>query len=462
LAVEELNRRSLSEQAEQSAKRIRPKAEVGGTGLEVFGGVIGGKLADYQQEWLPPRLYDTADKMRRGDATCHATLLACTLPVLNTEIQVLGRPPRHVKEDSAVEEAAEFLRWMLYSGEMRRTWKVWLRECVMLGLAYGHMIFEPVWDVTKNQEHSGGIILRDLASRHPRTIDKWHFEDNGQLSGVTQRIVRPSGKTQDVDLEIPKLVVFTNGEEAGNPLGQSILRAAWKHWKFKDGFYSVQAIATERQGAGIPFAEYPQGSPTEYVDDTESMLQSFAANEQAYLMWEEGWQMGLIDMKASTVLDPEKAIDHHDAMIPKSILAGFLNLTQSTKGSYALSADHSNFFAYSLQYVAHLVEQLWNQSVIPPIIEKNFPGLPYYPRVKFDQIGDISLKDFLGAVGSLATDGVLTPDITLENRVRELLNLEPIDEAEFEEAHAIPDPEEGFGDADEGASGEDDSSDQED
>lgn len=439
---------------------VRRNIEIGTTGLQVFGGLITGDIAEHNREWEGDNRFKIVDRMRRGDATCAATLQAIVLPIISTDIWVDDRTGKAGEKPPAeVSEAAEFLHWNLFDS-MERSWEGWLREA-MLYLAYGHYLFEIVYGEADRGQWKGSTIWKKFAPRHPSTVDSWIFNSNGVAMGINQRLYKTDdspGSFEIVPIRSEKLLMMTNGEEAGNPLGSSIFRPAWKHWKYKDGFYAVQAIAIERQGAGVPYGKYPEGTPDPEIDKLEEMLQNFQAHEQSYATWEEGWEVGFMDMGAAKVLDPADAIEHHDAMIPKSIMAGFLQLTQGDRGSFALSSDSSGFFTYSLQHTANYVANVINRQAIPKLLDANFPDLPYYPKLRFDKVGHISLDRLLDSINKLVSSGALSPGLELENRVREILNLPPIDQEEFdeikEEKQEIlkPDPEasEGSGESETG------------
>lgn len=435
-AITELRLRDATELESATTQESKAGPEIGGTGLKVFGGVI---TEEHNRDWQDTRLYTTVDKMRKGDATIASILLAVTLPVLATEVHVESKGPKDEKPDPIVDEAAEFITDVLFSGEiMTQDWNSILRE-TMLFLAYGHYTFEKVFQEIGRGRWDGAIGWRKIAPRHPRTITEWRMDRHGELSSVRQEVYESE---HNIDVVIPaeKMLVFTNQPEAGNPLGTSVLRPAFKHWKYKDGFYAVQAIAIERQGAGVPFAKYPAGTASEEKDKAEQMLQNVQAHEQSYFMSEDDWEIGFMDMGSATVLDPSRAIEHHDGQLAKSVLAAFMQLPQDGRGSFALSSDQSGFFNYSLNEVARNVVSVWNQHAIPQLLDMNYPNLPAYPKLKFDRVGHISIDKILEHITKLSEKGVLTSDLDLENRVRDMLNLPPVSEETFEEEREPEEP----------------------
>jgi len=420
----------------QNGKRGRRPVEMGYTGLEVFGGVISGDLVEHNRDWQGKARFKVVDRMRKGDATCAATLMAIALPIISTDVVVETREgAAGAKPDSIVQEAADFIYYNLFDA-MEESWNQFLREA-FLYLAYGHYAFEIIYTEIKDGPYNGMVGWKEFAPRHPSTFESYKFDTHGHMLGVEQQVFTTDlMKHQTVDIPLDKMIWFTNQKEAGNPLGISILRPAYKHWKYKDGFYAVQAIAVERQGAGIPYAKYPPGTNPTDIDAAEEMLQNLQAHEQSYVTYEgegdQGWDVGFLDMGAAKVLDPKDAIEHHDQMIPKSILAGFLNLTQGDRGSFALSSDSSGFFTYSIQQTANYMAGKLNKA-IQIILDKNFPNLPAYPKLSFNKVGHISLDRILDGITNLGGQGVITPNAELENYIRGLLNLPAMSVEEYEE-----------------------------
>jgi hypothetical protein len=372
--------------------------------------------------------------MRRGDATCAAVLAAVSLPIVSTEFHVDAKEgATDRKPDAVMQEVADFIAGQLFDNN-DWSWQQWLRE-VMLYLAYGHYVFEKIFKIEE-----GMVGWERFAPRHPSTIEEWNYTPKGRLANIEQLVSSEAAPDQTKPIPASKLLIFTNNEEAGNVLGQSVLRPGYKHWRYKDGFYAVQAIAIERQGAGVPYARYPPGTPDPELDKTEEMLQNIQAHEQSYFMYGEDWELGFTSMGAQSVLNPNQAIEHHDAMIPKSVLAGFMNLPQDGRGSYALSSDQAGFFNFSLQTVANYLGDRFTRDAIKEIVDFNWPGLNKYPRLRADRVGHLGMGQVLEAINTAVKEGTLTPDIDLENRVRDLLNLPAIEEETFEEAKEPEEP----------------------
>lgn len=131
----------------------------------------------------------------------------------------------------------------------------------------------------------------------------------------------------------------------------SILRAAYKHWYYKDLNYKIESVSNERYGVGVPAAKVKSSIAAANKAKVEEFLKNIRSNEQSYGVYTDD----VIDFQ---ILTPNgggtgtaitSSIAHHDRKIYDSILAGFLNLTTGEGGSNALSKDQSSFFLRGLQ-----------------------------------------------------------------------------------------------------------------
>lgn len=121
-----------------------------------------------------------------------------------------------------------------------------------------------------------------------------------------------------------------------------------------------------------------------------------------------------------------KSISHHNREISKSILAQFIELGAEGKGgSYALSEDHSDLFKLGLTALANSICRVTNEFLIRELVDLNFDMQDgqEYPTLEFDKIGDLDLTKILDGLSSLAEKNIITPDNSIEDKMRELLDL---------------------------------------
>jgi phage gp29-like protein len=420
-------KRSFQELPQQ---QLRSELGFGGSGVGYLLTNLGAD--EYLPELSFPKCIQVYTRMRRSDATVQALELAITLPIRATDWDV-----QPASDDPTAKEAADLVYDNLF-GSMTHTFDDFLRDA-LLALFYGFIVFEKVFE-----ERDNYIVWRKFAPRHPQTIERFLFDETGGLSGVRQVGFDPLGRFRQVDIPIDKLLVFIWRRELGNPHGVSVLRAAYKHWFLKDLAYKLQAIALERWAVGIPVGKVPAGTSEQDKQTFLQMLEAMRGHERAAMVLPEDYSVELIGAEAGQRANQAfvEAIQHHDTMIVKSVLAQFLNLGTGDVGSWALSRDHSQLFLMGLNAVAQWFADHINRYAIPQLCRLNFgEDFTDFPELTFTDLRLVLQREVLAeAIGKLVQVGILTPDRSLHEWVRDVFDLPPLPEEQPEEVE-LPAPE---------------------
>lgn len=344
-------------------------------------------------QWRDEQRIDNVEEMRRTDAPVKAVLSAMKAPVMAAEWFVEG-------ED---EEIEEFVKENLFG--MERQWKDFLRESWAF-LDFGHYVFEIIWKL------EDGVRLADLAPRIPRSIQDWQTQDKKR--GITQRIRTDEHDESQVDIPIEKLLVLTNDKEGDDVTGISVLRSAYKHYKYKDILYRIQGIAAERYGVGVPIAYMPENFGTAEKDKMEEALKNLRSNEKNYLLIPWPKESGEVEIltpngnpQGSQIND---AIQHHNKMILMSVLATFLGLGTDSTGSFALSKDQSSFFLKHVEDKANYFAEQITEQVIKRLVHINFGEKAEVPKLKFTALGDIDFKEMSEVLKTISEAGLIHVD----------------------------------------------------
>ena len=384
--------------------------EIGDSGTSIYDGIID---EEYNSDLQGTEGITIYEKMRKSDATVKASLLVCTLPIRAANWYI-----EPADEDKQNKDIADFVSNNLFDG-MSITWDDFIRQALLM-LSFGVMLFEKVLKI-----EDGKIMYKKFAPRLPKGVQAW--ETLEKKDGITW--IKIDGS--DVSIPMEKLLIFVNEKEGDNWWGQSVLRASYKHWHFKDTFYKLEAIAFERQGLGIPYAKMPPGAGDAEDLVAEKVLRNMRANEKSYAIIPDKYEMGFFDMKGSTTKSPEKAIMHHNREIVLSVLAQFLELGATASGSRALSEDHSSLFYLSLEAISKQICDIINNYAIPQLVDLNFT-VKEYPKLKFSKIGAVDANALSTAIQRLTQAGALKPDDKLERHLRSLFDLPEKEEAEEE------------------------------
>lgn len=389
----------------QSAKPILNK-ELGETGTTILGGFITDE--DYVSELAGSTAISTYDRMRKSDGVVGAALLACELPIRAANWYI-----EPASDDKLDVEIADFVEQALMS-KMSITWDDFLRQALLM-LPFGFSVFEKVFKV---DEINGKQVItwKKFSPRGQSTILKWQTAEGED--GITQ--LPPTGR--QISIPIEKLLIFTHQKEGENWTGISVLRKAYRSWYYKNHIEKFNAIGYERQGLGIPYAKLPKSFVDKDRDRMETLLKNIRANEQGYMIYPDGYDVGFMDMKAKTVKDPKDTIQRLNREILISVLAQFLDLGSGPYGSRALSADQSTTFHNNLTAVANTIKDVVNKYAVKQLVDLNFT-VNEYPKLNFSQIGIIEYEKLAKAVSSLVQHKVIKPDDETEDYLRNVMSL---------------------------------------
>lgn len=423
-------------------KRVQ-SVEYGATGTEIFGGILN---EEFNPDLQFPDSITVYEKMRSTDATISAILDSVKSPLLSAKwfIKAGG-------EDEKAAEIEEFVERALFE---EVDFQCFLAE--LLGyLDFGFYPFEKVFKVMPEDDsrHPNMIFWKGLAPRIPSSIYKWEIAGkpwvNGHPAGITQQL---PGNTDDITKKsnitssqpsIPweKLIIFHHKMEGNNFEGRSLLRAAYKHWFYKDLLYKISGISAERFGAGIPYAKMKKGAGTAAENKIDEFLKNMKANEQAFIRLTsdvEEWGIKTPDGGESKSSLITELIKHHDKKIYDTILAGFLNLTTGEGGSNALSKDQSSFFLRSLQAIADYIIGVINVH-IKELVDMNFQNVENYPRLMVSEIGSISMDEAINSISGAVEKGLIELTEADQVAIRKILKLPelPMKDEQDEELEQI-------------------------
>ncbi|MCK5019126.1 MAG: DUF935 family protein [Candidatus Peribacteraceae bacterium] len=392
------------------------KPGIGASGTTNFQGMI--DTGEYVAKLKGAELYTTVDKMRWSDASIQAALLMCELPIRSAEWDI-----EPGKDDTQGEEIADFIKDCLFDG-LLMNWDDTVRN-ILLMHPFGVMVFEVVYKIRED----GKITWRKWAPRLPKTIEKWKTDKNGELEEIMQRAYKDNN-LQEFTIPIEKLMIFTHRQEGDNYLGTSILRQAYKHWFFRDKYYKIDAVATERTGIGIPVITLPDAFSDDDYDDAEKMAENIRGHEKAYVIKKIGWEFEFADLQSGSLKDPKEMLEHHTREILKSVLAQFVDLGGKGVGSYALAKEQSSMFLQALDASAKKVEEVVNKEIVK-LVDYNYNVAPdEYPKLTHSDLGTKDVKELADALQALLFGGAIQPDEKLENYLRTVLKLPEREEGE--------------------------------
>jgi hypothetical protein len=413
-------------------------AEIGSTGLKRSGGFI-------DQEWLrqlatPTLRYRAFSEMRDNDATIGAILYAIETLIRQVEWTVT---PAH--DSDLAREAAKFVEECLL--DMTPNWETFLSEVLSM-LPYGFSMFEVVYKVRGGEEQEderfrsryddGRIGWRKLAVRGQDTIERWKFTTEGDIDGFYQ--VAPPDYSETF-VPMSKCLLFRTKVERNNPEGRSLLRNGYRSWYFLKRLQEIEAIGVERDLAGLPVMHVPvevmspnaTAAQKSLRSSLETVIQQIRRDErEGVVMPAEldrdgkptGYKLSLLSTGGSRAMNTDEIIRRYESRIAMSVLAEFIMLGMDKTGSFALADSKTDLFATSLRTILQTIASVFNAEAIAHLFHLN-PEFPEHcwPSLTFGDIESQDLDKLGKYLQAIASAGLITPDATLEDTLREAADL---------------------------------------
>lgn len=368
--------------------------------------------------------------MSNNDETIGAILFAIEMLVRQASWNV--EPGGSTAKDR---EAAEFVKSCM--DDMQQTWIDTISE-ILSFLTYGWSFHEIVYkrrmgrtkDNRTSSKYDDGLIgWMKLPIRSQETLYQWEYDDQDNLIGMTQM---PPPDFGLITIPMNKAMLFRTRSRKDNPEGRSILRTAYRSWYFKRRIQEIEGIGIERDLAGLPVITTPEGMDIWDKDDEdmnairaglEAMVKNIRRDSTEGLVLPFGYTFELTSTGGSRQFDTNSIIARYDTKISQTVLADFIQLGHESVGSFALSSDKTNLFSMAICAFLDIICQTFNSQGIPALIDINgdhFAGVTDYPRLTHGDIEDVDLATVATFIKDMTSIGVIIPDESLEDYVRQL------------------------------------------
>ena len=401
--------------------------EIGRAGQRRYGGI-------FYEEFLPElrgrKGAEIYTEMSNNDETIGAILFAIEMLVRQASWNV--EPGGSTAKDR---EAAEFVKSCM--DDMQQTWIDTISE-ILSFLTYGWSFHEIVYkrrmgrtkDSRTSSKYDDGLIgWMKLPIRSQETLYQWEYDDHDNLIGMTQM---PPPDFGLITIPMNKAMLFRTRSRKDNPEGRSILRTAYRSWYFKRRIQEIEGIGIERDLAGLPVITTPEGMDIWDKDDSdmtairtglEAMVKNIRRDSTEGLVLPFGYTFELTSTGGSRQFDTNSIIERYDTKISQTVLADFIQLGHESVGSFALSSDKTNLFSMAICAFLDIICQTFNSQGIPALIDINgdhFAGVTDYPRLTHGDIEDVDLATMATYIKDMTSIGVIIPDESLEDYVRQL------------------------------------------
>lgn len=370
------------------------------------------------------------DEMREDDA------LASNIEVKKSA--VLGSNWKIVpaSDEPEDQEIAEFVTDAL--DDVPGSFREKLRD-MLTAVEYGFAVSNRTYKLIERGKHKGKFGIFDIKTKEPHNF-RFKTDEFRNITALVQ--VDPNGR--EVELDPKEFVIYTYRREFANPYGRSDFGRCYRAWNFKKHIYKFWGIYLERSSGFIHIAydEMKQNA------EAHAVAKKFVTDVQARtgLLLPNTYTVTAVEQSGRGHEMFQSAIDKQNIFMARAVFVPELLMGTSSSGggAYALGQEHANTFLWFVDDIRKdLEETVVNDQIIKPLIDLNFPNVESYPKFTFEPLSEDAKYEYIARIISAIEKGVISKDLEIENRVREMLDLpEKEEEEEPDLVEPPPPPEE--------------------
>jgi len=357
-------------------------------------------------------------EMRDNDSTIGAVMYATEQVLRDVDIKVMP-----ANDTPAAKREADFVESIFK--DMDHTLDDHVSEALS-SLTFGFAWFEVVYKRRNGQKtgskySDGRMGVRKIASRAPWTISKFDVDEKtGDVLGIHQE---GSGFNNTNYIPSRKSLYYRTTAINNDPSGRSILRNAYTSYEYLNNLQSIEAIAVERELAGIPVARIPSeylspdatAAQSGFLANLQQILRDVKFNEQGYIVLPSDTypdsngsptNTRLVDVelmasngKRNIDIDPIVKRYQHD--IARSVLSEFLMLGGGNTGSYALSKSKTDLFLRALESYIQAIVDVLNKQLVERLWELNGLNYDLMPTIVAGDVAPHDLREIAAFLRNL-------------------------------------------------------------
>lgn len=421
--------------AESKATAVNYK-QLGESGLTRYGGNV-------YEEFMPqlrwPRAGRIYKEMADNDPVIGAILYLAEMLIRNVEWNV--EPLTDSAEDK---EAAEFIASCM--DDMDTSWNDTVSEVISM-LTYGFSFHEIVYKVRRGPEEKNGkyrsehtdgrIGWRRMPIRSQATLWEWEFADDGDIKAFVQHAVSHSS---EVVIPLSKGLLFRTRVSRDNPEGKSLLRNAYRPWYFKKRIEEIEGIGIERDLAGLPVLQAPEGMDLWNEDDpnmgrlkanAEKLVQSIRRDAEEGILLPFGWDLKLLSTGSSRQFDTNETINRYDNRIAITMLSDLILIGSDNTGSFAMAESKQSILATALEAQLDNIATTFNKYSVAKLLRIN--SMKGKAKIVPGEIEAPSVKELSLLLRAMNLD--ISKDIELMNYLRKVASIPQLDETTFKDVY---------------------------
>jgi len=411
-------------------KKVTPFVELGVTGLKRTAGYV---YEEFLKKLEGTRGIKIYREMSNNDSVIGGLLFAIEQIVMAAKwrIDAGGEEPADIEAQEFIEQCFDDMSFPMSE----------LLSEILSMLPYGWAWFEIVYkirggDVDESERKSkfddNKIGWRKFGIRSQDSLNEWVFGETGKIEAMVQ--CSPPDYQRTV-IPMEKSLLFRAKRSLNNPEGRSVLRTCYRAWFFKKRIEELEAIGVERDLAGLPLAQPPEGVD---INDTnnpqmvalkkqvETLVRQVRRDEQDGLVLPFGWTFTLLSAAGSRQFSTNDIIKRYDQRIVMSVLSQILLMGTDKVGSFALGQEHKNILLTAIDGWLNGIADVFNRFAIPKVFKLNNIKLKKNPQLAFEKLNtpDIAqLSESLSKLGGIL--GFIFPNEKDEKYLRSIIGLPP-------------------------------------
>lgn len=426
--------------------------EVGRSGLLITGGIV---FDEFLPQLRGPQGRKIYREMSDNDPVIGGTLLAFEKTLTRLDWRIEAVPDSNADDLKAAKFVQEC--WE----DMDEPWTATLGNILSM-MSYGWSYHEILYkrrsgpnkaDPRRSSRFTDGKVgWRKWPIRSQESFLRWEVDDYDNVQAMTQFVIG------DGSLTVPfeKSLLFRTTTNRSNPEGRSLLRNAYRAWYFKKRIEEIEAIGIERDLAGLPVA----WAPAEYffsdatpdqkllMQELQRIVQNIKRNEIEGVVFplaydESGHKkvdLTLLTTGGQRQFDTDKTITRYNQQIAMSLLADFLMLGHENTGTQSLGEDKLALWMMAIEALAKAITSVVNEYAIPRLLAMNGMQVDNPPVLVHGAVTKTNLVTLGTFLYQMVESGVIVPDRELEQHIRAIADLTPIDDQTREDMGLIPVP----------------------
>lgn len=427
--------------------------ELGTYGYQHSGGAV---TDEFLAQLQGIRGIRTWREMADNDPVIGAMLFALERLILNLKWHV--DPFKDAEGNSTDEDkkTAQFVESCME--DMEDSWDGTVSQ-ILSFLVYGWSFCEIVYkrrggldtrDKSKRSRYNDGKIgWRKIPNRAQETLFDWLIDENGDVLAMRQ--MDPSATKGMVVIPMEKALLFRTTSARNSPEGRSVLRNAYRPWRFKKTIEEIEAIGIERDLAGLPVAYVPPSmlSSTATSDEIsartaiQNLVRGIKRNQNEGILFplafdeagREMYRLSLLSSAGNRQFNTDAVVSRYDQRITMTILADFILLGHEKVGSFALGASKIDLFMTAISQMTAQISDVFNREAVPRLLKVNGMDTERCPKMRVEELQSQDLTVLGDFLSKMAQAGALQVDSGLDQFVRDLVGLP--DKVEDEEG-ALP------------------------